>query len=191
MKHTLDEIADKVALRAQRQGFVVEREVREELTRAGLPEDDWPRVIERAGERLQHKSGRYHHVAVVSARVRAEQSQRELVRQAVSEVIQGHRNDAARVERRGEERFDIVQPVRVSTEDGRQFTLLTRDLSTAGIRLIGTRRLLGQKLRVELPSATGMTWEFRVRILWTCPVGEDLVENGGDFVSVARQEEKN
>ena len=50
----------------------------------------------------------------------------------------------------------------------------------------GTRRLLGQKVRVHIPAPEGGHVEFVVRILWTCPVGEDLVENGGAFVSVGK-----
>jgi hypothetical protein len=63
-------------------------------------------------------------------------------------------------------------------------TLLSRDLSTTGIRLVGTKRLLGQKVRVLIPNGEGAPLDFLVRILWTCPVGDDLVENGGTFISV-------
>jgi hypothetical protein len=72
--------------------------------------------------------------------------------------------------------------VKVVTEDGQEFTLLSRDLSATGIRLVGTRRLLGQKVRVIIPGSDGAAREFLVRILWTCPVGDDLVENGGAFI---------
>ena len=71
----------------------------------------------------------------------------------------------------------------VRTEDGREFTLLSRDLSATGIRLIGTRRLLGHKVHVIITSG-GVSLDFLVRILWTCPVGDDLVENGGTFLGV-------
>jgi len=75
----------------------------------------------------------------------------------------------------------------VAAEDGREFPLLTRDLSSTGLRLIGTRRLLGQKIHVFVPAGEGEgTWDFLVRILWTCPIGEDLVENGGSLLSVTR-----
>jgi hypothetical protein len=184
MTISLEEIAARVTRRAQRQGYVVAREISEELTQAGLPEDQWREVVALAGHSLSHRSGRYHYTAPVSERVRAEQSQQEQVIQAVRDVVRNHREAVARIERRGEERIDFVHPVQVVTEDGRQFTLLTRDLSATGIRLIGTRRLLGQKVRVRIPSPEGGTWEFRVRVLWTCPVGEDLVENGGDFLEV-------
>jgi hypothetical protein len=70
----------------------------------------------------------------------------------------------------------------VITEDGREFTLLSRDLSASGIRLIGTRRLLGQRIKVRIGAL-----DFQVRVLWACPVGDDLVENGGTFLGVSAQ----
>jgi len=73
--------------------------------------------------------------------------------------------------------------VRVTTEDGKSYTLLTRDLSTSGLRLIGTRRLLGQKIRIQLLTGKQPV-VFTVRILWTCLIGEDLFENGGTFLTV-------
>jgi hypothetical protein len=74
----------------------------------------------------------------------------------------------------------------VRTEDQREYTLMSRDLSSTGIRLIGTRRFLGQKIHVSIPAADGATtWDFVVRILWTCAVGDDLVENGGTFLALA------
>jgi predicted RNA-binding protein with PUA domain len=105
---------------------------------------------------------------------------------AVRRLVRKQRSSSHPHERRGEERVEFVQPVRVRTEDQREFTLLTRDLSPTGVRLIGTRRLLGQKVRVLVPVPGGdELYEFVVRVLWTCPVGEDLVENGGAFLSVS------
>ena len=76
--------------------------------------------------------------------------------------------------------------VQAQSEDGREFTLLSRDLSTTGIRLIGTRSLLGQKIRLRIPRTDdGGPWYFLVRILWTCAVGDDLYENGGLFVEAS------
>ena len=83
-------------------------------------------------------------------------------------------------------RTDFVQAVKVIAEDSREFTLLTRDLSPTGLRLIGTRHLLGQKVHVLIPAPEGGHLDFVVRILWTCPVGTDLIENGGTFVSVGK-----
>src|SRR5439155_732705 len=87
--------------------------------------------------------------------------------------------------RRQEERIAFVQSVQVQTEDGRQTTVLSRDLSPTGIRLVGTRSLLGQKVRVLLPTGEKNSLiPFVVRILWTATVGEDLFENGGTFVEM-------
>ncbi len=76
----------------------------------------------------------------------------------------------------------------MQTEDRREYTLLSRDLSTTGIRLIGTRSLLGQKVRMVLtPDDQAEACVFLVRILWTCAIGDDLFENGGTFLEVVPQ----
>ena len=49
----------------------------------------------------------------------------------------------------------------------------------------GTKRLLGQKVLVTLPNPEGgPSTKFVVRVLWTCSVGDDLFENGGNFLEV-------
>jgi hypothetical protein len=88
-------------------------------------------------------------------------------------------------ERREQERVEFVQPVRVITEDHLEFNMLSRDLSTAGIRLIGRQRLLGRKVHVIIRGSDSAARDFLVRILWTCPMGDELIENGGVFLSVA------
>ena len=179
----LKSVAEQVVRRAQRQGYVVPREVREELTQAGASDDLWKDVVALARPSLTLRRGRYYFSAPVSDRVLAEQSQQRDTRSAVSRIIEHHRSGAGHPERREKGRIDFVQVVQVITDDNRRFTLLTRDLSETGLRLIGTRRLLGQKVRVLIPAPEGGHLEFVVRVLWTCPVGEDLVENGGTFVS--------
>jgi hypothetical protein len=72
-----------------------------------------------------------------------------------------------------------LKPVQVVTEDEREFTFLSLGPSSSGIRLIGLCGLLGQKVRVRIPNPDGAPWCFVVRILWTCRVGDDLIENGG------------
>ena len=99
---------------------------------------------------------------------------------AVQQVTEAYQAARRKVERREAGRVEFIQPVKVLTEDGREFTLLTRDLSPTGIRLIGTQRLLGQRITVRIGSL-----DFQVRVLWACPVGEDLVENGGTILSVS------
>ena len=182
--NNLQGVADQVVRRAEQQGYVVPREVREELTRAGVSEALWKDVLALARASLSYKHGRYYYAAPLSDRVRAEQSQQRDIQSAVLQLIQDHQAAANRPERRVNGRIDFIQPVKVVSEDGREWTLLSRDLSTTGIRLVGMRRLLGQKVRVLVPSAGGPPLNFLVRVLWTCPVGEDLVENGGTFLSV-------
>jgi hypothetical protein len=188
----LHDIADAVVRRAKDQGSVLPEEVREELTRAGQPDTLWQDVLALARPALRYRDGRYHYVATLSARAREEQQHQRRIRAAVERLIARHQAGAAAVERREEDRVDFVQPVRVRTEDGREFTLLSRDLSAAGIRLVGTRRLLGQKVHVRIPApeepAAGPPQCFVVRILWTCAVGEDLFENGGMFLDAPAEE---
>lgn len=178
----LQGVADLVVREAQRNGYILPRQVRKVLSEAGVCESMWKDVLAVAGPALAYRKGRYYYSAPVSDRVRQEQVQQLNILQAVREIVQFHRQNA-RVERREEDRIDFVQPVKVKAEDGHEYTLLTRDLSPAGIRLIGTRRFLGQKVRISIPVGDGATsWEFVVRILWTCAVGDDLIENGGTFL---------
>ncbi|MCI0455770.1 MAG: PilZ domain-containing protein [Gemmataceae bacterium] len=181
----LQAITDAVVRRAQRQGYVTPREVRAELTQAGLPESQWKEVLGLARESLHYRQGRYYYLEPVSPRLQQEQSQQELVASAVREVIRRYGEASAEQERRQQERIDFVQPVQVHTPDGKQLNLLSRDLSPTGMRLLATRSLLGQKLRVFVPgpgkgAATGLV----VRILWTCAVGDELFENGGTFLEL-------
>jgi hypothetical protein len=180
----LQGVAELVLRQAQRQGYILPRQIRAVLSGAGVSESLWKDVLAVARPALAYRKGRYYYTAPVSDRVREEQSHQRVIQKAIREIIRQHRG-AARVERREEDRIDFVQPVKVKTEDGREFTLLSRDLSATGIRLIGTRRFLGQKIRISIPSANGIdSCEFVVRILWTCAVGEDLVENGGTFLEL-------
>jgi hypothetical protein len=182
--HNLQLVADEVVARAQRQGSVLAREVREELARAGVAESFWKDVLALARPSLNYKRGRYHYAAPVSERVRAEQSQQRDVHAIVHELIDLHQAALRGPERRAQDRVDFIQPVKVVAEDGREYTLLSRDLSATGIRLVGTRRLLGQKVRVLIPRPGAEPIDFLVRVLWTCPIGDDMVENGGAFLSV-------
>jgi hypothetical protein len=187
----LQGVAEQVIRRAQRQGFVVSSEVRDVLTQSGMSETLWKDVVAVARAALSYRKGRYYYQPPVSARVAKEQSQQRGIQKAVRHLIRLHRTNANRVERREQDRMDFVQPVTVLTEDQRQLTLLSRDLSATGIRLIGTRRLLGQKVHVFIPDPAGTKpWDFVVRILWTCPVGEDLIENGGSFLEVVAPNEQ-
>jgi hypothetical protein len=181
----LQGVAEQVVRRAQQQGYIVPREIREELARASVSETFWKDVLALARASLSYRRGRYYYTAPVSDRVRAEQSQQRDIQSAVQQLIQ-QQQAAERPERREQDRVDFYQPVKVVLEDGQELTMLSRDLSPTGIRLVGTRRLLGQKVRVVITSASSEALTFVVRILWTCPVGDDLVENGGTFLSVSQ-----
>jgi hypothetical protein len=182
----LQGIAQTVTRRAQRQGFILPREVREELEQAGLDSAVWKDVVALARPALRYRQGRYYYVTAISARVREEQRLQQAIHRTVRQLIRQHKRSAAQDERRQQDRIDFIQPLKVRTDDQREMTLLSRDLSTTGIRLIGTRSLLGQKVRVLVPRGEGVEpWCFLVRILWTCAVGDDLYENGGSFLELA------
>src|SRR5207245_1746160 len=68
-------------------------------------------------------------------------------------ILRRHRTTTAQRERREAERTDYVHPGQAQTEDAPRLNLLTRDLSPSRIRLLSTRSLLGQKLRLTLPAA--------------------------------------
>ena len=148
MKTELRGVVDCVLRRAQRQGYVVPRDVREELIQAGLADEQWKDILNLARESLHYRQGRYYYVTTVSPRLQAEQTQQDRIKQTIRQLIRRHKQRAGAVERRGQDRIDFIQPVKVRTEDGREFRLLSRDLSITGIRLIGTRSFLGQKVRV-------------------------------------------
>lgn len=182
---TLQTVADAILRLAQRQGHVVPRDVRGELKLAGLPEDQWKDVLALAKGSLHYRQGRYYHVATVSPRLHEQQEQQRRIEKAIRRLIKAHKDAGKQQERRGEARINFVQPVRVRTEDGTEFTLLSRDLSATGIRLVGTRRLLGHKIQVMLPQGEGEPpVHLVVRVLWTCALGEDLFENGGSFLEL-------
>src|SRR5262249_21785819 len=114
--------------------------------------------------------------------------QQQIVFHTVRGLIRRHRATRAENERRRQDRIDFIHPAKVHTEDQRQFRVLTRDLSPTGIRLLGSRSLLGQKVRVQLAPIGGRTCSFLVRILWSCEVGDQLFENGGSFVALVENE---
>jgi hypothetical protein len=181
----LQEVTNSMVQRAQQRGFVVAREIREALAQAGLPDEQWKEVVNLAGQSLYYRQGRYHFVTTVSPRLRAELNQQDEIQQTIRRLIRRQRQQDSKIERRSQDRIDFIQPVTVQTEDHRQYTLLSRDLSTRGIRLIGTRSLLGQKVRVIIHEPPDQPITFVMRVLWTCAIGDDLYENGGAFLEVA------
>ena len=184
----LQGIANSVVQRAQRHGYVVPREIRAELSHAGLPDGQWKEVVARLARRCTTARAATT-TSTMSATPARGTEPAGVHSPHHSPVDPPAQAKAAQVERRGQDRIDVIQPVKVQTEDRREFTLLSRDVSTTGIRLIGTRSLLGQKVRVVLPQEVQPEpWVLVVRIVWTCAIGEDLFENGGTFLEVVPSE---
>src|SRR5688572_29807004 len=114
---SLQDVADAVMRRAQRQGHVVPRDIRGELKLAGLPEEQWKDVIALAKGSLNYRQGRYYAIAAVSPKLHAQQEQQRRIEKVVKHLIKLHRDADKAQERRGQVRVDFVQPVRVETED--------------------------------------------------------------------------
>lgn len=124
-----------------------------------------------------------------SPRLLAEQRQKRAVHSSVKEVIRHYQQNPARDERRRQGRFEFIQTLKIRLESGRELSVLSRDLSAEGIRLVGTAGLLGQKIQLSLPRGEGKTpLHLSVRILWTCTVGDGLFENGGTFLEMVSEE---
>lgn len=184
MSDPLRQVTQTVIRRASEQGYTVPREVRAELSAAGLAEELWKDVLALARSSLHYRAGKYWYQPPLSDRAAQEKGRLDVVTEAVRAIIEQHQERA--VERRGQERVEFVHPVVLLLEDDREHHVLTRDLSPTGIRLIGSRRLLGQKLRLRLPRPGAEPLTFRVQILWTCAVGDDLYENGGSFLGIEK-----
>jgi hypothetical protein len=183
---SMQEVANAVVRRAQRQGFVLPSHIREELAQTSIPPEQWKQVLSLSRPSLRYRQGRYYYHPSVSPRMREAQQHHRAIQHAVRQLIRQYKKTHAETERRQRGRTDFVQPVKVQLEDQREVTLLSRDLSETGIRLIGTRSFLGQRLRVLIPSTENQEpIPFVVRILWTCSVGDGLFENGGNFLEMS------
>jgi hypothetical protein len=165
--------------RAQRQGSVTPADVQEELTRAGVPEEHWEEVLTLCRRSLRKRQERDQPISA-ARRESAQAKQQREIRRAVRSIIRRHRA-AEQVERRGQDRIDFIQQVRVLTEDQRERHVLSRDLSTTGIRFIASRSFLGQKMKLFFGQGEEAC-SLVVRVLWTCAVGDDLFENGCMFL---------
>src|SRR5438045_892662 len=87
----LQAVATAVVRLAQRQGYILPQDIRGELTRAGLPEEQWKDVIDLARESLHFRQGRYYFLSSVSPKLRQEQTQQQLIAQAIQRLIRQHR----------------------------------------------------------------------------------------------------
>ena len=179
----LQPVAETVLRLAKQHGFVTSRDVRAELRIAGLPEGEWKETVALVQASLVHRQGRYYHKEAYSPRLHKEHAQQQAIQKVIRKLIRHHKSRSKTDERRGQVRVDFIQPVKIRTEDGSEFALMSRDLSPTGVRLLGTKRLLGQKVQLDLPDGESPC-RLLVRILWTCAVGDDLFENGGSFVEL-------
>jgi len=181
----LEDVARSIVRRARQKGFVLAREIRAELAQAGLSEAKWKQLVSLARGALEYRQKRYYYKEVISAPVQAEQKQQRAIRRAIRQLIRSYTRSETESERRHQDRFRVVMPIKVLLEDQRELTLVSHDLSAAGIRLIAPRGLLGQKLDIFLPRPEDeKPLRLRVRILWTGAVGDGLFENGGIFLEV-------
>ncbi len=194
---SLQQVADAVRRLAQRDGYIVARQVREALSAAGLAETQWKQVIALVGPSLSYRSGRYAYVPAgpsrMKARVRRDQQHHRQIDRAVRRLIRQQRAaEAVMIERRNARRINYVQPIEVRTADQRTLHHLTREISVSGIRLIGTCSLQGQKVQIWVPrpGAPGNSehYGFVVQILWSAEVGDNLFENGGIFLDMLGKE---
>src|SRR5690349_12955930 len=82
--NNLQGVADNVIRRAERQGHVFAKEVREELSEAGLDDTLWKDVLALTRSSLGYRNGRYYYSPPVSGRVQAEQSNQREIQSAVN-----------------------------------------------------------------------------------------------------------
>ena len=125
-------VVDSVLRRAERQGYVVPRDVREELAAAGQGDDQWKDVLNLARESLHYRQGRYYYLQPVSPRLREQQSQQQVVFHTVRDLIRRQQAARAESDRRQQERIDFIQPVKVQAEDKRQLVTVTFSTGSAG-----------------------------------------------------------
>jgi hypothetical protein len=185
----LQTVAGAVLRLAEERQYVAPRDIRGELSRAGLDEARWKEVVELLRESLRYRQGRYYFLAAASPRLNQEQQQQRDVRDVLRDILQQQTPTTraeTRAERRQEERSPFTRPVTLFTEDQQELTVLSQDISPTGIRLIANRSLLGRKLRVVLPGTEvgQATVTLVVRILWTTAVADGLFENGGTFLEL-------
>ncbi|MCS6978380.1 MAG: PilZ domain-containing protein [Gemmatales bacterium] len=180
----LQQAAEAVLRRAAELGSLLPQQIRSEVAHAGADPKLWKQVVALAGSHLVHRKGRYYYVSPTSPQRLTAEQRSQAIHQAVHELVAQYRKAAELQERREADRFTFIQPVVVESDDGQTYRMLTKDISASGLRLLGTRGLLGQRLRVRIPTPPDKETVFLVRILWTCMVGDDLYENGGSLVEL-------
>ena len=89
----LKNVADAIVRQAEKQGFVLPREVREHLAAAGLSGTLWKEVVKVARPALRYRGGRYYHAASLSERVLRDQDQQQAVQRAVRQILRAKIDD--------------------------------------------------------------------------------------------------
>src|SRR5437764_621922 len=100
-------IANNVVRRAQRQGFIVPREIREAVSQAGVADKQWKDVLALAKPSLSYRHGRYYYTPGVSERVRQEQENQRSVQHVIRQLIRQYNEAIRPVERREQDRIDF------------------------------------------------------------------------------------
>lgn len=179
-------VALAVVRRAREEGYVRPQDVRDELKRLGHPANRWKEAIQEAGSSLTLRNGRYYYVSPLRARLRSEHQHRQGVKRAARELIRRYKAANVHVERRNHRRIHFILPVRVITSGGKEYRMVSQDISLNGVRVVGAHSLRGQKVRLMMPSIDngGGQWDFTVHFLWSSPVGDNLVESGGIFLKI-------
>src|SRR5258708_38676402 len=124
----LQPIANALLRLAKQQGFVTARDVRAELRIAGLDETAWKDAIALVQTGLVHRQGRYYHKEAFSPRLQKQHDRQQAIKKAIRRLIKQHRSRLKTDERRGQGRIDFIQPVKVRTDAGKEFALMSRDL---------------------------------------------------------------
>src|SRR5258708_6877570 len=85
--HGLQDVADAIVRRAQRQGHIVPKEIRDELAQAGVAGAKWKEVVALSRPVLSLRRGRYYYVPAISAVKQQDQKQQQDIHRAVRRII--------------------------------------------------------------------------------------------------------
>lgn len=187
-------IAQTLLHQAEEKGFIVPRDIRAALTAAKLDDDLWKDVLTLLGPALSLRNGRYHFVSPGLARMRArahqDQRHQRAIQRSVRQLIRQYHKTACEIERRAQARIELVRPVQILTSDNRTLNLLTRDISTTGLRLLGSHQLQGQRIQVWIPPPTEgrPAFCYSVQMLWSALVADGLYESGGMFLELVAEQ---
>ena len=183
-------VVERIVERAQRQGSLLRKEIREELERSSVRESGWSSVLTLLRPSLRYYKGRYHYVSPTIGRLRTRVSEKKqelkAVQQAVRQLIRQHVVERRKDERRKHLRILLIQPVKVYTQTSGVLNFLSQDISLSGIRLLGNCSLVRETVTMQIPrpEQNGGCLRLNATILWAAPVGDGLIQQGGVFVDL-------